>query len=47
MWTDSEVELLLETVKGYASECHYKSVDWESVKAKYEKNHQYFYQAIS
>lgn len=36
-WTDSEVELLLETVKGYASECHYKGVDWESVKAKYEK----------
>ena len=36
-WTDSEVELLLETVKGYASECHYKGVDWESVEAKYEK----------
>ena len=36
-WTDGEVELLLEAVKDYASECHYKGIDWESVKAKYEK----------
>ena len=37
----------LETVKGYASECHYKGVDWKSVKAKYEKITNFFYRAIS
>ena len=36
-WKNGEVELLLEAVKGFASECHYKGIDWESVKVKYDK----------
>lgn len=41
-WTDSEVELLLEAVKQYASECSFNGVDWEGVRAKYEKITQIF-----
>ena len=37
VWTDSEVELLLETVKAYAAACMYEGKDWEGVKSKYDK----------
>ena len=37
VWTCSEVELLLESVKAYASECLFGGKDWEGVKSKYEK----------
>ena len=37
-WTDPEIELLLETVKVFASNCMFNGTDWESVKSKYEKN---------
>ena len=37
-WTDSEIELLLEAVKVFASNCMFNDTDWESVKSKYEKN---------
>ena len=36
-WTDSEIELLLESVKVFASESLYNGIDWEGVKSKYEK----------
>ena len=36
-WTDSEIELLLEAVKVFASESLYNGIDWEGVKSKYEK----------
>jgi hypothetical protein len=36
-WTDSEIELLLEAVKLFASESLYNGIDWEGVKSKYEK----------
>ena len=36
-WTDSEIELLLETVKVFASESLYNGIDWEGAKSKYEK----------
>lgn len=35
--TDSEIELLLESVTQYASECIHQGIDWEGVKSKYEK----------
>ena len=37
-WTDCEVELLLESVKVFASSCLFEGKDWEGVKSKYEKN---------
>ena len=36
-WTDHEIELLLETVKSYSSQCSYEGKDWESIKSKYDK----------
>jgi hypothetical protein len=41
-WTDSEVELLLESVKVFSTNCSFEGKDWESVKSKYEKIHQLF-----
>ena len=37
IWTDDEIQLLLETVRDFKSEKAYKSIDWESIKTKYEK----------
>eukprot|EP00794_Sanderia_malayensis_P019640 gene19640-21584_t len=36
-WTDSEVELLLECIKSFASNCMFEGKDWEGIKSKYEK----------
>eukprot|EP00794_Sanderia_malayensis_P010319 gene10319-11390_t len=36
-WTDSEVELLLECIKSFASNCIFEGKDWEGIKSKYEK----------
>ena len=36
-WTDPEIELLLEAVKVFASNCMFNGTDWESVKSKYDK----------
>ncbi len=36
-WTDSEIKLLLECVKDFASECIFEDKDWEGIKSKYEK----------
>ncbi len=37
VWTDAEVELLLEVVKAFVSDCSFDGQDWEGCKAKYEK----------
>jgi len=37
VWTDDEIQLLLETVRDFKSEQAYESIDWESIKTKYEK----------
>ena len=37
VWTDGEIELLLETVLAYKATCEYEGICWESVKAKYQK----------
>ena len=36
LWTDDEVQLLLETVISFKSRKSYEGIDWESVKEKYE-----------
>ena len=36
-WTDSEVELLLECVKIFASNCMHEGREWESKKFKYNR----------
>ena len=36
VWTDDEVQLLLETVILFKSKKSYEGIDWESVKEKYE-----------
>ena len=36
-WTDPEIELPLEAVKVFASNCMFNGTDWESGKSKYEK----------
>ena len=41
-WTDQEIELLLETVKAYSSQCSYEGKDWESIKSKYDKINEFF-----
>ena len=41
IWTDDEIQLLLETVRDIKWEKAYESIDWESIKTKYEtKNSQ-------
>ena len=38
IWTDAEIELLLEAVKVFAATCLFElGKDWEGVKAKYDK----------
>lgn len=37
VWTDDEIQILLETVRDFKSEKAYESIDWESIKTKYEK----------
>ena len=36
VWTDDEVQLLLETLINIKSEKSYEGIDWESIKEKYE-----------
>ena len=36
VWTDDEVQLLLETVISFKSKKSYEDIDWESIKEKYE-----------
>ena len=36
IWSDVDVELLLESIKEYKSKKNYEGLDWESVKEKYE-----------
>ena len=38
IWTDAEIELLLEAVKVFAATCLFElGNDWEGVKVKYDK----------
>ena len=37
VWTDHEVQLLLETTRDFEAMKTYARVDWESIKGKYEK----------
>ena len=37
VWTDDEIQLLLETVREFKAEKAYESIDWESIKTKYDK----------
>lgn len=37
IWTDAEIELLLEAVKVFSATCLFEGKDWEGVKAKYDK----------
>ena len=41
-WTDSEIELFLEAVKVFSTNCSFEGKDWESVKSKYDKIRQLF-----
>ncbi len=41
-WTDSEIELLLECAKVFASECIFEGKDCEGIKSKYEKIREIF-----
>lgn len=41
-WTDPEIELLLEAVKVFASNCMFNGTDWEGVKSKYNKIREIF-----
>ena len=36
LWTDHEVQLLLETTRDFEAMKTYARVDWESIKDKYE-----------
>ena len=47
VWTDAEVELLLEVVKAFASDCLFDGLDWEGCKAKYEKIRKMFIERYS
>ena len=53
VWTDDEVQPLLETVISFKSKKSYEGIDWESVKEKYELSQRkinflkHFYQKIS
>ncbi|CAB3978953.1 Hypothetical predicted protein [Paramuricea clavata] len=42
LWTDAEIELLLASVKVFASNCLFNGMDWEGVKSKYEKIREIF-----
>ncbi|CAB4006661.1 Hypothetical predicted protein [Paramuricea clavata] len=42
LWTDAEIELLLASVKVFASNCLFNGTDWEGVKSKYEKIREIF-----
>lgn len=37
IWTDSELELLLESVKVFSSNCMFEGKDWEGIKSKYDR----------
>ena len=37
IWTDAEIELLLEAVKAFSAACLFEGKDWEGVKGKYDK----------
>ena len=41
-WTDSEIELLLEAVKVFSTNCSFEGKDWERVKSKHDKIRQLF-----
>ena len=36
VWTDDEVRLLLEVTKEYKTQKESESIDWESVRTKYD-----------
>ena len=36
IWTDDEVQILLETIRDFKSKKSYEGIDWESVKEKYD-----------
>lgn len=42
LWTEAEIELLLESVKVFASNCLFNGTDWEGVKSKYDKIREIF-----
>lgn len=46
VWTDDEIQLLLETVLDFKTEKSYESIDWESIKTKYEKIRENFVQNL-
>ena len=37
LWTDDEIQLLLESVNQYRCKCEYEGINWESVRSKYER----------
>ena len=37
VWTDNEVELLLECVKLFESDSLFEGKDWEGIKSKYDR----------
>ncbi len=37
IWTDNEIELLLECVNVFASDCGFEGKDLEGIKSKYDK----------
>ena len=37
LWTDDEVEFLLDTVRDFKEKKEHEAIDWESTKDKYER----------
>ena len=37
LWTDDEIQLLLQTSFNFKSKCEFEGLSWESVSSKYEQ----------
>ena len=37
LWTDDEIQLLLQTSFNFKSKCEFEGLSWESVRSKYEQ----------
>ena len=37
LWSDDEIQLLLQTLFSFKSKCEFEELSWESVRSKYEQ----------
>ena len=44
LWTDDEIQLLLQTSFNFKSKCEFEELSWESVRSKYEQIFKNMYQ---